>query len=191
VKILLDSDAAVFIAGTSLCDDFYSELPAHLTRYCFNQEIPGLRKKPRPHIRSGAQDVLDRVRDGDIGVLSSTVKPTGSDEDLYIQLKDKHDLDAGELSILRCLFWDSSNIAVTAAQDSDAREAITTVIQETSMKLQVGSPATVLGLLVAQQDSLTVSKCLTAMKEQVEREGWNWDEFKPGYEAEINAVLPD
>ncbi|MFC6720495.1 hypothetical protein [Halobacteriaceae bacterium SHR40] len=191
MKIILDSDAAVFIAGTSLCEDFFSQLPACITHYCFKNEIPGLKNKPRRHVRRGAEEVLDRVSKGDIEVVPSSAAPTNPDKVQYEHLSQKYELDAGELSILRCLLWDASEIAVVAAQDSDARSAITTLVQKTQIRVQVGSPATALGLLVAQDDALSVGECLDAMESQVQTEGWNWSKLKAEYENEIKDVQPD
>lgn len=191
MKIVLDSDAAIFIAGTSLCEDFFSNLPVHLTRYCYKQELPGLTKSRKSHVSSGAQKVRQKKQNGDISILPDTIQPSGSDKRLYDELEEDYDLDAGELSILRTLFWNSSNVAVVAAQDSDARRALNEFVRRTGTTLQVGSPALALGLLVLNQDALTVEECMDAMRPRVQTEGWDWSRLKTDYRADVESVLPD
>lgn len=191
MKIVLDSDAAIFIAGTSLCEDFFSNLPVYLTRYCYKEELPGLENSQKSHVSMGTQKVRQKKQDGEIDILPDTVWPSESDERLYNELKNTYDLDGGELSILRCLFWDASDIAVVAAQDSDARFALNELVSRTEFTLQIGSPALALGLLILNQDGLSVDECMEAMEPQVKTEKWDWNMLKADYRADLESVLRD
>lgn len=184
-KVVLDTDAAILIGNSNLAQKFFENVPVAMTDGCIREIQNNLTGRPQ-YVQRSAADVIFYCQRGCIDSISVNSSLSPSAGRLNRKLHQKYQIDSGERIILNKLLADDPSYWIVSAQDSDARAALLEARKTANLSVMyIGTPAKAFHALT-QTTSITKQTCLSTLKTEVKKEGWNWQKLKGQYETELD-----
>lgn len=184
-KVVLDTDAAILIGNSNLSQRFFENVPVAMTTECL-REVKNQLSRRNQYVRQSASDVQDYRSRGHIDSVSISSPLSSTAGSVNRHLQQKYQIDPGERTILEKLLADDPSYWIVSLQDNDARAALLEAKKAANLSVMyIGTPAIAFRALT-QTTSVTKQTCLSTLKTEAKKEGWNWRRLKSQYETELD-----